>query len=272
MSAEQQPEAPSPAPPPAATPLEGGALVGALEALLFAAGEPLDLGAMAEVLARSLEEAAPSAALRAGCEDALEALTARWGQPDQGMMLVRVAKGWTFRTQPGFARVVRALAAPKPRMLSRAALETLAIVAYRQPVTRGEVEHIRGVDCGATFKVLSDRDLVRTVGKKDDVGRPLLWGTTRAFLGLFTLGDLDELPSLREVQDLSDQATDEDTPEVPSLGDLAAGAPQLAAADEEAARNLEEAVARLQASEAAAEVALRPLGVELGGAASAASP
>ena len=111
----------------------------------------------------------------------------------------------------------------KPQRLSKPALETLAIVAYRQPVTKPEADHIRGVDCGGTLKVLLDRNLVRIVGKSEDVGRPLLYGTTKDFLSLFTLGDLSQLPSLREVQELSAEAQEElaKAEVLPSLKELA---------------------------------------------------
>ena len=82
--------------------------------------------------------------------------------------------------------------------LSRAQLETLAIVAYRQPITRPEIDEIRGVDSSATLKLLIDRSLVRVLGKKEEVGRPMLYGTTKEFLDFFSLGDLRELPTLRE--------------------------------------------------------------------------
>jgi segregation and condensation protein B len=91
----------------------------------------------------------------------------------------------------------------RPVRLSRAMLETLAIVAYRQPVTRPEVDDIRGVDCGPVLKTLLDRGLVRIIGKKEEVGRPMLYGTTPEFLRIFNLRDLSELPTLREFYDLS---------------------------------------------------------------------
>jgi segregation and condensation protein B len=87
--------------------------------------------------------------------------------------------------------------------LTRAQLETLAIIAYRQPITRPEIEDIRGVDSGATLRLLLDRALIRVLGKKEEPGRPILYGTTREFLDFFSLGDLRELPTLREYSELS---------------------------------------------------------------------
>jgi segregation and condensation protein B len=93
----------------------------------------------------------------------------------------------------------------KPQRLTRAALETLAIVAYRQPVTRPEIEEIRGVDCGAVVKALLERKLVKILGKKEEPGRPILYGTTREFLEFFSLKDLASLPTLREFHELSEE-------------------------------------------------------------------
>ena len=119
---------------------------------------------------------------------AIAALRQRWAAVDdaRGFALVEVADGLTFRSNPRHADVLRAMRDDKPQRLSRPSLETLAIVAYRQPVTKPEVDHIRGVDCGGTLKVLLERNLLRIVGKRDEPGRPMLYGTTREFLSLFT--------------------------------------------------------------------------------------
>ena len=117
-----------------------------------------------------------------------------------------MAGGWQFWTDPGSAEYVRRFLRVKPQRLTRAAVETLAIIAYRQPVTRPEVEDIRGVDCGAVMKALLDRKLIKILGKKDEVGRPLLYGTSREFLEFFQLKDLASLPTLREFQELSEES------------------------------------------------------------------
>jgi segregation and condensation protein B len=134
---------------------------------------------------------------------ALEALRER--HAETGIQLANMAGGWQFRTNPVNAPWVSQLIAGKPQRLSRAMLETLAIVAYRQPITRPEIDEIRGVDCGPVLKTLLDRGLVRILGKKEDVGRPMLYGTTPDFLKTFSLKDLSELPTLREFHELSEQ-------------------------------------------------------------------
>jgi segregation and condensation protein B len=134
---------------------------------------------------------------------ALEALRER--HAETGIHLASVAGGWQFRTSTENAPWVSKLIAGRPQRLSRAMLETLAIVAYRQPVTRPEIDEIRGVDCGPVLKTLLDRNLVRILGKKEEVGRPMLYGTTPEFLKTFSLRDLAELPTLREFHELSEQ-------------------------------------------------------------------
>jgi segregation and condensation protein B len=171
-----------------------GRLPTILESLLFAADHPLttrDLAALVDEpdLAR--------------VEEALRALTVAWA--DRGVQLSPVAGGWQLRTHPASAVWVQRLVAQKPVRLSRSQLETLAIVAYRQPITRPEIDDIRGVDTGGTLKGLLERALVRILGKKEEPGRPLLYGTTREFLEFFNLRDLRELPTLREFQELSDE-------------------------------------------------------------------
>lgn len=149
-------------------------------------------------------------------EAVLEELSQRYA--GRGIQLHPVAGGWQFRTDPQNAPWVSRLLAQKPVRLTRAQLETLAIIAYRQPITRPEIDDIRGVDSGATLKLLLDRSLIRILGKKEEPGRPLLYGTTREFLEFFNLSDLRSLPTLREFQELSD----EHQAQVASLGGPAA--------------------------------------------------
>ncbi|HEX9103764.1 MAG TPA: SMC-Scp complex subunit ScpB, partial [Polyangia bacterium] len=119
--------------------------------------------------------------------------------------LHQVAGGYQFRTNPENAQWVQKLLASKPVRLTRAQIETLAICAYRQPVTRPEIDEIRGVDSGGTLKTLLDRSLIRIVGKKEEPGRPILYGTTKEFLEFFNLRDLKDLPTLREFHELSEE-------------------------------------------------------------------
>lgn len=125
--------------------------------------------------------------------------------PDRGFVLLKVAQAYQFRTKPDLARYIRAMSKVAPTRLSQAALETLSIIAYRQPITRVEVDQIRGVDSGGVVKSLSDRDLIRIVGKKDEAGRPLLYGTTEGFLEIFNLGSLQDLPSLKELHQIEEE-------------------------------------------------------------------
>jgi segregation and condensation protein B len=125
---------------------------------------------------------------------------------DRGVVLHEVAGGFQFRTNPMNAHWVRQLVAGKPVKLTRAQLETLAIVAYRQPITRPEIDEIRGVDSGGPLKTLLDRGLIRVLGKKEEPGRPMLYGSTKDFLEFFNLKDLKDLPTLREFYELSEES------------------------------------------------------------------
>jgi len=131
----------------------------------------------------------------------LDELVRDW--EDRGVELVALAGGWRFQSRPELREYLDRLHPEKPPKYTRATLETLAIIAYRQPVTRPEVEDIRGVDSGAVIKALLERRLVKILGKKEEVGRPILYGTTKEFLEFFALRDLSSLPTLREFQELS---------------------------------------------------------------------
>ncbi|MDQ3262901.1 MAG: SMC-Scp complex subunit ScpB [Myxococcota bacterium] len=138
-------------------------------------------------------------------QTALEKTGGQLREGISGIVLHEVASGWQFRTDPGSAEYVRRFLRVKPQRLTRAAVESLAIIAYRQPVTRPEIEDIRGVDSGAVLKALLDRKLIKIMGKKDEVGRPILYGTTREFLEFFALKDLSALPTLREFHELTQE-------------------------------------------------------------------
>ncbi len=165
-----------------------------VESLLFAADKPLTLKQLGELLGES-ELARVRAAVAA----------VELAQASRGFQLHQVAGGYQFRTNPENASWVQKLLASKPVRLTRAQIETLAICAYRQPVTRPEIDEIRGVDSGGTLKTLLDRALIRIVGKKEEPGRPILYGTTKEFLEFFNLGDLKDLPTLREFHELSEE-------------------------------------------------------------------
>lgn len=121
-----------------------------------------------------------------------------------GFELVEVAGGWQFRTRTAYHGYITRHIKTRASRLSQSALETLAIIAYRQPITRVEVEHLRGVDCGGVVKSLLEKNLVRILGKKDVPGRPLIYGTSKDFLEIFGLKDLKSLPTLKEIQALDD--------------------------------------------------------------------
>ncbi len=162
-----------------------------LEAALFATARPLTVDELV-----ALEPQAGEGAVRA----ALAEIGTAYAGADHGVELVEIAQGWQFLTRREYAEAIeRAQFALRPRRLSPAALETLAIVAYRQPVGRVEVDEIRGVDSGAVLDKLIERGLVEVVTRGDGLGRPLLYGTTRQFLEILGLKDLDELPRLEEL-------------------------------------------------------------------------
>jgi len=166
-----------------------------IETLLFVAERPL-----------AIEELRQATGVEpARLEKALDQISGHHRDGISGMVLHEVAGGWQLRTSPDNADFVRRFLRVKPQRLTRAALETLAIVAYRQPVTRPEIEEIRGVDCGAVVKALLERRLVKILGKKEEPGRPILYGTTKEFLEFFSLKDLASLPTLREFHELSEE-------------------------------------------------------------------
>lgn len=166
-----------------------------VEALLLASDRPLSLDELDAVMCGP---GLPSV------REALGSIQDRLRRGAGGIRLVEVAKGWQLRTDPRAATWVAALRGGRPSRLSRAALETLTVVAFRQPVARSEVEGLRGVDSGGVMRMLVERELVAVVGRKDEPGRPLLYGTTQHFLEVFGLRDLSELPTLRDLRELAD--------------------------------------------------------------------
>lgn len=167
-----------------------------IEAMIYVAEEPITEGALADALA-------DAGVGRDELRSCLEAIEREWnGDAARGIGLVQVAGGFQFRTKAAHADWIRRLNVPRPMRLSGPALETLAIVAYRQPIVRSEIERIRGVDSGAVLKTLLERRLLRIVGRRDEPGQPLLYGTTREFLEIFNLNALTELPTLKDIEDI----------------------------------------------------------------------
>jgi len=164
-----------------------------VEAMVFAADGPLKLERIAEALDLPAKEI--TAALKALADD--------YEERPRGFFLQEVAGGYQLRTRPEYADYLRKLGRSRPFKFSRPALESLAIIAYRQPVTRSEVEYLRGVDSGSVVKTLLEKRLIRILGKKDVPGKPMIYGTTKEFLELFGLTDLSALPTLREFSELA---------------------------------------------------------------------
>ena len=138
----------------------------------------------------------------------------------RGIELIEVAGGYQFRSAAASAPFVRDLVSQRPVRLTRAQLETLALIAYRQPITRPEIDDVRGVDSGSAIKVLLDRDLVKILGRKDEAGRPLLYGTSAYFLEFFSMKTMQDLPTLREFTELNQEHRElfqRKTGEIPDL-------------------------------------------------------
>lgn len=162
-----------------------------IESLLFAAGAPVSLRRLAEVIGVAQAEVKAALALLQG----------DYAAPGRGIVLAEVAGEYQLRTAADYAEYVKTLIREKPNRLSRAALETLAIIAYRQPLTKAEIEAIRGVDADGVLNSLLTKKLIRVLGRKDVPGRPWVYGTTPQFLELFGLNDLSSLPPLPELHE-----------------------------------------------------------------------
>jgi len=163
-------------------------LMAALEAILFASPEPVPTDSLVRLTGWDGE----------GVQAALRLLRQRLEASDRGLCLLQVAGGWQLATKPEFAGLISSLLEPRPPApLSQAALETLAIIAYRQPITRAEIEQLRGVRVDSALQSLLERELVEEAGRADAPGRPILYRTTQRFLewtGLNSLADLPPLP------------------------------------------------------------------------------
>ena len=151
---------------------------------------------------------------------ALTELRNDYNQVERGIYLAEVAEGYQFRTCKENAEFIRRLVRISTSKLSKPALETLAIIAYRQPMTRAEIEYLRGVESGGVLKTLLEKSLIKILGKKNIPGKPLIYGTSKKFLETFNLRDLKSLPTLKEVQALDETSMFEQQAELP-LGDMA---------------------------------------------------
>jgi segregation and condensation protein B len=167
---------------------------GVIESLIFVSDEPLSTKVIAEVLKED----------RSVIEEALNGLIQEFNGRNSGLQLREVAGGWQFATRPEYHEHVRAFLKTRPSAkLTLASLETLAVIAYRQPITVPEILEIRGVQSPSAIKTLLDKKLIVAKGRKETIGRPMMYGTSKEFLLQFGLKDLTELPSVEDFHDLS---------------------------------------------------------------------
>ncbi len=173
--------------------MEHAEALAVLEALLFVADEPLSPDQLTGIFGdRDADD------VRA----MVQVLNGRYGSEGAALQVEEVAGGFRLTTRPELAPWVQQLNRVRPARLSRAALETLAVIAYRQPLTKAEIEGVRGVSVDGVLHTLLERDLIRIVGRKPEAGRPILYGTTRACLEHVGFKDLTDLPTLREIEEL----------------------------------------------------------------------
>ena len=163
-------------------------LTGALEAVLFASGEPVSMESLKEILGIDAENVRELAA----------AYSKQLEERGSGLQLQQVAGGWQLVTKAQYFHYVERLSEERDKRLSPAAMETLSIVAFKQPITKQEIEHIRGVRIEKIMSKLLEMELIRELGRKDTIGRPILYGTTDTFLQCFGLNDISDLPELPE--------------------------------------------------------------------------
>ena len=238
-----------------------------IEAIIYAAEEPVTLEQMLAVLKDDLRAVTQSAEngadpdagqMKATLRAALDELIADYAAGDRGMEIRQVAGGYRMSTKPEHHDVVRGFARnlKPPVRLSLPALETLAVIAYKQPITVPEISEIRGVDSGGVIATLLDRKLITTAGRKQVVGRPILYRTTKDFLMRFGLGDIGELPSVEEFEKLASASlqTDLFQPAIPDATGVPDVTPEPTVADSEAAAEPERRTAIELGEPRAAEV------------------
>jgi segregation and condensation protein B len=194
-----------------------------VESLLFVAEEPLTIERLTKII---------SGAQAGQIRLALEELEAEYATRQGGFFLNQVAGGYQFRTRPEHMEWIKRLLQPKPLHLSKAALETLAIIAYKQPVIRSDIEYIRGVDCGGVLRVLLERKFIRVLGRRELPGRPLIYATTKHFLEIFGLKNLEDLPTPKEIEEFGSSLSQEiEASDREEAGAISAAKSEAAAAD-----------------------------------------
>jgi segregation and condensation protein B len=164
-----------------------------IESLLFVADSPLTVDQLRQIL--ELDDGKQ-------IREVLRALSEDYDGRGGGFTLCEVAGGYQIRTRPAYNEWIKRLLRPAPVRLSQPALETLAIIAYKQPIMRADIEHLRGVDCGGVLRLLMEKRLIRVLGRKEIPGRPLIYATTKHFLEVFDLRNLGELPTVREINEM----------------------------------------------------------------------
>ncbi len=165
-----------------------------IESLLFVSGDPLTLKQIKDIIGSELEDKTLRQMMHEIQED--------FGNSLRGIQLIEIAHGYRLTTKPENADWVQKLVIMKQKLkLTKASIETLSVIAYRQPLVRAEIESIRGVDCGGVLQTLMERKLIKAVGRKEVIGRPLMYGTTTEFLDQFGLKNLNDLPTLDELSD-----------------------------------------------------------------------
>jgi segregation and condensation protein B len=221
----------------------------ALEAIIYAADEPATL----EQIAKALGVENPEA------RAALDLLVASYQVDDRGIEVRKVAGGWKFYTKAQHHDAVRKFikSLQPPLRLTMPALETLAVIAYKQPVTIPEMNEIRGVNVGGVIKTLLEKHLITTAGRKEVIGRPILYRTSKQFMMRFGLSDLDDLPSLKEFEQLAQAALDSDT------GIAPAEPPDVAPGFDRAASGPSQANGARDSAEAPAENDRAPIGEDV---------
>lgn len=167
-----------------------------IEALIFASDTPLAPEKIRSVFPEMDKK---------DIQEIIAQLVTDYNERQGGIFLQEVAGGFQFRTNPELSQWIKKLKSTKSHSLSPQALETLAIVAYKQPIVKSEIEDIRGVDVGGPLKGLLEKKLIRIVGRKDVPGKPIIYGTTRKFLEVFNLKDIMDLPNIRELKELHQQ-------------------------------------------------------------------
>ena len=165
----------------------------AIESIIFTSDKPVSLQKLRHVFSDLSGEEV---------QECVNELINEWNMLDRGFGIHEVAGGYQFRTSPQYSDFIIRFKQLKPFKLSRAALEVLAIVAYRQPITRIEIDQIRGVDSSGVVTMLLDKRLIQIKGRKDVIGRPFLYGTTDEFLETFGLNSLGDLPTLKELEEI----------------------------------------------------------------------